>query len=56
MTEKEEQLLNKLISAGGWLTRAYNKHQSGEEIKMIEAMKAANAAIDRAIEILREKT
>jgi hypothetical protein len=54
MTEKEDRLFSKLIAAGGFLTRAYNKYQIHEDEKMVEAMKQANGAIDSAIEILRE--
>lgn len=51
---RKDLLLNKLIAAAGFLTRAYNKYQAHEEDKMVEAMKMANGAIDQAIEILRE--
>ncbi len=54
MTDRENKLLSKLIAAAGWLTRAYNKYQIHEDEKMVEAMKQANAAIDSAIEILKE--
>lgn len=54
MTTKEDKLLNRLIAAAGWLTRAYNQYQKQEGLKMLIAMRAANAAIDEAIEILKE--
>jgi len=54
MTKREDKLLNKLIAAAGWLTRADNKRQLGEFEKMHAAMKWANFSIDEAIEILKE--
>ena len=63
MTKKEDILLNKLIAAAGWLTRAYNKYQlyqrynnslDSDLAKMVVAMRTANSVIDEAIEILKE--
>jgi len=51
--DNADLLLSKLIAAAGWLTRAYNKHQEGAKDKEEIALKATNAAIDQAIEILR---
>lgn len=52
--KQEDLLLNKLIASAGWLTRAYNKYQSGDGLKMLLAMREANSAIDEASAMLKE--
>ncbi len=59
MTEKEEQLLNRLIATGGWLLRAIEKYRPRMEEMSVDgnfALFAANHNLEEAIILLRRKS
>lgn len=58
MTEKEEELLTRLIATGGWLLRAIEKYRPMMEVMSIDgnfALFAANHNLEEAILLLRQK-